>query len=84
MSVYTHYYREVALNSSTWAHHDRALCSCRGGWWLSELDTWHKCPYHDKDAPHPEWEEGPEFIGPVQEWTAPAPAREAEDDDIPF
>lgn len=55
MSEYETYYREVAC-SSTWAHPDADHCGCRGsGWWLSELDTWHDCPFHyEKGQPHPE------------------------------
>jgi hypothetical protein len=83
MSIHLHYYNEVARNSSTWAHPDRDLCGCGGGWWLSEVDTWHKCPYHDKDATHPEWEEEEPFIGPVQEVAKPEPPVWA-DDEIPF
>lgn len=53
--IYTHYYQEVACNSSTWSHEDAARCGCRGrGWWLSEVDTWHCCPCHGKGVPHPE------------------------------
>ena len=30
-------------------------CRCNGGGWiLSEVDTWHKCPDHHKGQPHPE------------------------------
>jgi len=54
--LYTHYYQEVACNSSTWADADAARCGCRGrGWWLSEVDTWHCCPCHGKGVPHPEY-----------------------------
>lgn len=90
MSLQT-YYNEVCLNSSTWAHPNRTKCSCRGGWWLSELDTWHKCPYHK--GPHPEEEEyesGPKGCCPEVQ-VEPSPyeralqkAKEAEDDDLPF
>jgi hypothetical protein len=55
MSELAHYYREVACNSSTWAHPEKAKCQCGGGWWLSEVDTWHACPYHnDPEDGHPE------------------------------
>ena len=56
MSEATLYYREVACNSTTWSHPDEAVCSCHGrGWWNSEVDTWHKCPFHAPDAVHPEY-----------------------------
>ena len=30
-------------------------CACRGtGWHLSDVDTWHKCPIHFTNQPHPE------------------------------
>ena len=78
------YYDNVCLNPSTWADPDAALCSCLGhGWWLSDLDTWHKCPYHD--GPHPEFEEPEPFIGPIQERaTTTTPTVEEQDYDIPF
>jgi len=45
------------LDSGAWANPNPLTCECRGrGWLLSDHDTWHKCPYHGKDAPHPEWE----------------------------
>ena len=52
MSELSHYYQEVACNSSTWADPDAAKCGCSCGWWLSEVDTFHKCPFHD--GPHPD------------------------------
>lgn len=30
-------------------------CACNGtGWCLSNLDQWHRCPYHGAGKPHPE------------------------------
>lgn len=53
-SEYTQYYHDVACSGS-WARENSDTCGCKGkGWWLSELDTWHQCPYHGKDVPHPE------------------------------
>lgn len=39
-----------------WADPDPKLCLCRGsGYALSDLDTWHKCPYHcTPTTRHPE------------------------------
>lgn len=36
------------------SHPDPELCGCRGGWFLSDLDTWHKCPEHYENQRHPE------------------------------
>lgn len=52
MSELQNYYNNVA--SGSFANPNRELCGCRGGWFLSQVDTWHKCPYHDHDARHPE------------------------------
>ena len=32
-------------------------CSCRGGWILSPLDSWHQCPHHYEGQRHPEMDE---------------------------
>jgi hypothetical protein len=54
MSELQIYYNECCL-SNAWAHEDESLCGCGGyGWWGSEVDTWHKCPFHAPDARHPE------------------------------
>jgi hypothetical protein len=39
-----------------WADPDPKKCRCCGnGWALSDLDTWHQCPFHyNKDSRHPE------------------------------
>jgi hypothetical protein len=82
MSELSHYYNEVACNSSTWSHPDKKHCGCRGsGWWLSELDTWHECPYHD--GPHPDHDDEGNYddmVVVIPEPRSPRP----EDDDIPF
>jgi hypothetical protein len=84
-NIYTHYYHEVACNSSTWADEDPARCGCRGrGWWSSEVDTWHQCPYHGQGVPHPEDytdEEAVEMVSGALE--VPAVPVEG-DDDLPF
>lgn len=48
-------YRE--LESGVWAQANPAKCPCRGGWLLSDYDTWHRCPLHGKGVPHPDDEE---------------------------
>jgi hypothetical protein len=55
MSELQQYY-DLFCRTNRWAHPDSEYaCGCRGrGWWLSEVDTWHKCPYHEPNAPHPE------------------------------
>lgn len=56
MSEYEQYMR--AVKSGYWQNPNPAQCGCSGkGWFLSEVDTWHKCPLHKPDAPHPESEE---------------------------
>jgi hypothetical protein len=85
-NIYTHYYYEVACNSRTWADEDPARCGCRGrGWWSSEVDTWHQCPYHGQGVPHPEAED--EFYTESEEVEMAAPEipmAPVEDDDLPF
>jgi len=50
---------ESCQNTSTWAHPAPSVCGCKGsGWFLSEVDTWHQCPYHGAGVPHPEDEHG--------------------------
>lgn len=45
-----------------WADPDPKQCRCRGsGYALSDLDTWHQCPYHwTKQTRHPEEDWGDE------------------------
>lgn len=45
-----------------WADPDPKQCGCRGtGYALSDLDTWHKCPYHATPTTrHPEDDYGDE------------------------
>lgn len=42
------------LDSGRWANMNPSQCECRGGWLLSDYDTWHRCPLHGKGVPHPE------------------------------
>jgi len=45
MSEYAQYYE--SFSTGRWATEDAATCRCNGGGWaLSEVDTWHKCPAH--------------------------------------
>ena len=56
VSEYNTYYTEF-ICSSRWQDRDPERCGCGGsGWWLSELDTWHRCPVHatEENARHPE------------------------------
>jgi hypothetical protein len=81
---YETYYAACELGS--FAHEDHEECGCRAGWFLSEVDTFHTCPFHYKGQPHPE--------DPIEAWEAweagvvfePAPvvAVVVADEDIPF
>lgn len=62
MSELTTYYTEFC-QSSRWQHPDAEKCGCGGGgWWLSEVDTWHRCSIHgtEANARHPE--AGPDYV----------------------
>lgn len=44
-----------AFSTGYWATPDASECECGGGGWaLSDVDTWHKCPCHFWGQPHPE------------------------------
>lgn len=86
-SEYQAYYYEVAQNSTTWAHPEDDVCGCHGsGWWSSQVDTWHKCPYHKPDAPHPECDyyDLDDNGEPVALEPLPPEPAPPVDDDIPF
>lgn len=54
MSEYQNYYDNFA-RANVWASPVADECGCHGhGWWLSEVDTWHECPYHYAGQQHPE------------------------------
>ena len=78
-------YYEV-METKGWAHPDSDFCLCGGrGWVLSEVDTWHKCPFHSDGKGHPE--EGGEEEGAVlMAAVLPEPAKTAaySADDVPF
>jgi hypothetical protein len=77
------YFHEVALNSTTWADVGHEACGCRGsGWWLSEVDTFHKCPFHAPDAPHPLDEDCEEDMSDAV--FVEAPVVSVPSDDLPF
>lgn len=45
------------MQSGQWAERNPLTCPCKGsGWKLSDLDTWHECPYHKHGSTHPEVE----------------------------
>jgi hypothetical protein len=81
MSEYQQYYE--AFSVGYWSDPDPAHCGCRGGGWaLSEVDTWHRCPQHGAGVPHPEERhEGvmPEWRKCEDEGIAPE-----DEDQIPF
>lgn len=45
------------LNSAVWCEVNPDRCPCRGGWLLSDYDTWHRCQIHGQGVPHPEDED---------------------------
>ena len=50
------------LERGVWAETNPFACPCRGnGWFLSDLDTWHRCPIHGHGVPHPEDEQPFDF-----------------------
>lgn len=50
---------KLAVNAGHLSHADESYCGCRGGgWFLSDLDTWHECPEHPGRR-HPEDNEPP-------------------------
>jgi hypothetical protein len=44
------------LDRGGWAERNPSKCPCktRGGWLLSDFDTWHRCPLHGKNVPCPD------------------------------
>jgi hypothetical protein len=88
-SEYTSYYED--FKTGYWADSDARVCRCKGhGWTLSEVDTWHRCPFHGVGKAHPDDEVEEEMEGPRQVFSAvPEVAREEvreEEDEnhIPF
>lgn len=54
MSELQNYYDNYA-RANVWADSDPERCGCHGsGWFLSDLDTFHRCPVHYTGQPHPE------------------------------
>jgi hypothetical protein len=63
MSEYEIYFNEFC-KSGAWVREDASECGCRGsGWFLSDLDTFHKCGVHNDGQPDPEY-------GTDEEWEA--------------
>lgn len=62
MGMLQDYFNE--FSQGYWADPDPKQCGCRGsGYALSDVDTWHKCPYHcTPTTRHPEedWGDGEE------------------------
>lgn len=92
MSELTQYYTEFA-QAGAWASPEKGECGCRGsGWFLSEVDTVHRCSYHYNGQPHPEEEDDagdpplPQDDLVYAEWmVAPeAVLPPTPDDDFPF
>jgi hypothetical protein len=50
MSELSLYYENFC--AGWWAEEDEDKCPCHGGGWaLSDVDTWHKCPIHYRGQP---------------------------------
>lgn len=55
MSELQAYYDNFASQSQRWADEDPEDCGCRGsGFFCSDVDTIHACPYHGDGARHPD------------------------------
>lgn len=56
LSEYTQYYQAFSARLQQPEGLSPDKCRCHGGGWiLSDVDTWHKCPDHYKAGqPHPE------------------------------
>lgn len=80
MSEYSQYYADSCAGS--FASLDADECGCHGhGYFLSEVDTWHRCPVHYVAG------QGHPLDSEVEGWEAEAPALSvevADDDNIPF
>ena len=90
MSELQHYYSEYACGHG-WVREDAAECGCRGnGWWLSQVDTWHKCSHHYvAGQAHPEDHMSDDECdvgeaAPVVAYIAPASPTVYDENDIPF
>lgn len=85
MNEYQQHYYD--FQTGYWADKDPNKCRCGGrGWALSEVDTWHKCPYHK--GHHPECECA-ECMGEPVPVLDPDPPPDptsapATDEDVPF
>ena len=54
MGLQEAYNAEVeAIRSGQLSHPDESKCGCRGGWFLTDFDTWEECPCH-RGRRHPE------------------------------
>lgn len=43
------------IRRGVWADPNPNRCGCRGGgWWVSDFDSWHRCPFHGDGVPTPE------------------------------
>ena len=81
-SEHEQYYEDC--RAGMFADADAAQCGCGGcGWFLSQVDTWHKCPAHYTGQPHPE-SDGPEVSEGAEAAPVAGEAVEVDDSDIPF
>jgi hypothetical protein len=45
------------LDNGAWADPNPHECPCGSGWFHSDYNTFHKCPYHHVGQPHPDWDD---------------------------
>lgn len=94
MSELTQYYNEFAC-AGVWASPETSECGCRGsGWFLSEVDTYHRCGFHYDGQPNNESSD--EEVEAYDAWVAagrpprvqaapqPVVPQPVADDEIPF
>lgn len=77
-------YYEV-MEAKGWADPDPEVCLCEGrGWVLSDVDTWHSCPFHSDGKAHPEADPQEDAFWQAWQHDAPSPVTPIPADSIPF
>ncbi len=88
MSEYSQYYQAFSARLQKPEGLSPEQCRCNGGGWiLSDVDTWHKCPDHyQAGQPHPDDHEQAENEAafPIEPSPYTLPVSEVSYDDIPF
>jgi hypothetical protein len=80
------YYLDAFIQSAAFGDgRDAADCRCHGGGWLlSEVDTWHKCPDHFTGQIHPEVACDCDWDCEAAPAPVAAPVGPVDDSEIPF